>query len=98
MILNIVADRVRSPLFFHEALTVLHIVVILHPVCEGSIKKFLQLKLCLVVLTNVVVLGTLFQIWDQELKFLVFGVLFERSDWNSIFKLLAKRIDSVVKQ
>ena len=50
------------------------------------------------VISDIVVLGALFELRYQEFKFSIFRVLFERNDRDAVCELLAKGIDGVVNK
>ena len=84
--------------FLKETITVLHVEVVLDPIVKRLLEELLKMKFSPVVLTNIVVLCTCFEMRNQMLKLLIIWVLLERSDGNAIFELLPEGIYGVVNE
>lgn len=84
MVLVLIHLSLLSLFFFHESLAVFHVVVILNPIVKRRFKQFLQVKLVLVIITNVFLLSTSLEMRNQIVELLVFWVLFERGDRDAV--------------
>ena len=86
------------PFFLKEAITVLHVKIVLDPIVKRLFEELLKMEFSPIVLTNIVILSTCFEVRNQMLKLLVIRVFLERSDGDAIFELLPERIHSIVNE